>query len=225
MNQIPVTELLHHLDFDYQSRLGEFIRIGDLTAARNGIRGCFERGMLLSALANRFSVKKVLELGTGRGYVTACLSRFSIPPIEKIVTVDIKPVAQPLLWQLGISTDNVSFVEAECNALKTDYFQDKFDLIFIDAEHTGKAVTKNYLLAKSVANENAIFVFDDYRRKYQTVIEAIDAMEFVSKTLVYIDGWIIEHELTNRHKDETKNGKEIASGMVVACHSDFLGLK
>lgn len=133
-------------------------------------------GGVVQKIIQTFKVETVLELGTSVGVGTMFLAS-SIN--GSVTTIDCnKPVldfAQKKIYQAGVG--NVFFV---CD--KIDSFlsrnTEKFDLIYIDGDHTADSMRRQYeYLLKSV-NERYIIIFDDINYSK----EMSDAWKFISKT-------------------------------------------
>ena len=98
-----------------------------------------------------------------------------------------------------------------------------FDLVFIDGEHTAKAVANDFKVALKYTTEDALIVFDDFRRKHKGVRKHIISLPF-DKILVYTDGWIYNNILIAFHGDADKvvDKKEVGSGQVVLYKNKIL---
>ncbi len=226
MDRIPVTDLLQTLAFDYQPHIDELIRIGDKTAIRekDGVsyRRNYERGLMIAALANRFGLTDFLEFGTGRGFACACLLRFA--QMQRLTTIDIAntELARSLIKELDINDDSVEYVTANANKMADDAIAGPFDLVFIDAQHDAKSVKLNYNYVRNKLKPKSVIIFDDYRKKFPSVIKMIDKIPFTHKVLVHTDGWIVENVAINDTGDCDRviDNKEHGSGMVV-CSNDI----
>lgn len=104
----------------------------------------------ICALTN---VKSYLELGVSTGYCHHNISKI----VDKAVGVDI--------------IDNREFKSGDFYQMKTDDFfdknVDKFDLIFIDANHDFEYVKKDFENSLKILNPNGIIILDDTNPVYE----------------------------------------------------------
>jgi predicted O-methyltransferase YrrM len=104
----------------------------------------------ICALTN---VKSYLELGVSIGFCLHNVSKI----VDKAVGVDLE--------------DNRQFKGGEFHKIKTDDFfavnTDKFDLIFIDANHDIEYVVKDFENSLKVLNPNGIIILDDTDPLYE----------------------------------------------------------
>jgi predicted O-methyltransferase YrrM len=104
----------------------------------------------ICALTN---VKSYLELGISLGYCFHNISKI----VDKAVGVDI--------------ADNRYFKSGEFYQMKTDEFfqknSDKFDLIFIDANHDFEYVKKDFENSLKILNPSGIIILDDTNPVYE----------------------------------------------------------
>lgn len=215
MKNVNILTLFKSWNFDYKPYVEKFKAIGDVTAIRykkgKPFRRNYDRGMLLFAVASHFRCKTFLEFGTGRGYVTACVSLCK--SIEHIITIDRDPVAKKTLVEAGIDTKNIDFITSKSQKLKQGDLPE-VDLAFIDGEHSYDAVENDLSLTRA-----SIVVFDDFRNKHKGVKKFIKSLKVPGKEKVIIstDGWIYKNEMLTKHGDADKivNGKELGSGQVI----------
>lgn len=226
MDEIPLDQFLAKIKYDYKPYLDRCIQIGDKTATRPGkapnvlIRANYERGILLTALANTFGLTDFLEIGTGRGFVSGCVAEFC-PTIRRIITVDRKnpETAKSSLKEASVDVSRIEFKTCLSSKLSKNDFSGKFNLFFIDGSHQVKDVTQDAELAFSLCDNRAAFVFDDHRPSLPGVHLAMKNLQVVEylqqKLLVNTAGWLIEN-LTIGGPEETE--KERDGGMVVALY-------
>lgn len=208
MKQTHIKVKLEELGFPVENlSLGDFDAIGEFTAKKNRNPeselykkvGCFfrpnyERGMLIYSLVRHYKVKTYLEIGFGRGYSAFCAAKaMEEDGIDgKIVTIDpnfdrnhlqILSKIFPKSW-----FEKIEFLQARSeDALPT---LDKFDMIYIDGDHTYEAVKKDWDLCKDKWNK--VVLFDDYHlpTKNEKDIECarvIDQIENETKELIIAD--------------------------------------
>lgn len=231
MIKITIHDLMSKIDFDPSPLISDLIKIGDICALReiNGkkARKNYERAILLVSLAKKFGCKSFLEFGTGRGYAVGSLAYFCNEQMSDLFTIDRNSLddVKSKFKSLNIPQEKIHFIECDANSITDDQINKTFDLVFIDAKHNYESVKLNYNYALRKSNKNTIFVFDDYRNKFQSVKVAIDEIQIKNKFCVHTDGWYIKndgiHDLNNA--DKVVDGKEYESGMVVATNLD-LGL-
>ena len=224
MQTIDVISFFTKLNIDYLSKRELFLSIGDATAIRykNGVpfRRNYERGLLLYGIAEYFKCKSFLEIGTGRGYVTACVS--TSEHVEKIDTIDIESTEMAIecLNQVsGVCVNKINFITQDSKNIDFSKLLPSYDMIFIDGEHTHDGVKNDFSIASRLSN---IIIFDDYRNKHKGVKSFIKSIvksnEICWATVVSSDGWIYENKFIKSHGDVDKliDGKEHKSGQVVS---------
>lgn len=223
MNSIDIVTLLQKWEIEYVDLVPFFQDIGDKTAIRyrNGkpFRRNYERGLLLYAIATHFKCKTFLEIGTGRGYVSTCVSHCST--IESIYTIDNESaeLAKEAVKSTGLkTTKKINFIDDISENLLNYNIPKNVDLIFIDGDHSYNGASSDFKLTKEMSN---IVVFDDYRQKHFGVRKLIDKIIFKQQvafaTVINTDGWIYQNEFIKYHGDADVviEGKEYKSGQVL----------
>ena len=216
-----IKDKLEELDYPVENfSLGEFDVIGEYTAKKNRHPssdlyksvGCFfrpnyERGLLIYALIRKYKIKSYLEIGFGRGYSTFCAAKAMTDDgiNGKITTIDPNFDRSHLENLTKISPKNwfekINFLQAKSeDAIPT---LDKFDMIYIDGDHTYDAVKKDWDLCED--RWNKLILFDDYHMpsKVQKDIECtkvIDQINDETKELIIMDRRIFFDD--RRLKDE-----------------------
>ncbi|MEO8762437.1 MAG: class I SAM-dependent methyltransferase [Bacteroidia bacterium] len=119
-------------------------------------------GELLFRLINYFNPETILELGTSLGISSLYLSKAA--PNAKITSIEGCPntfsFANKLIESTGIKnieTINSSFDDA----FKDNLLNKKFDVVYIDGNHTYEATINYFNLLLKNANENSVLIFDD----------------------------------------------------------------
>jgi len=203
MNVVHIKNVLWSIGVDPESvPLGEFDVIGEFTAKRirdrsnplfnkSGAfyRSNYERGILIYYLITQFKLTSMLEIGFGRGYSSLCAGKaFADMGVDgTIVSIDpaiahgdfmnfMQVLPFPKEWSKNIQiitdTSNVALPTLDAN---------KFDLIYIDGDHSYVGTRSDWNNAKNKAN--MFVLFDDYHlpTKVDAGIkcqEAIDEIEW-----------------------------------------------
>jgi predicted O-methyltransferase YrrM len=117
---------------------------------------------LLFRLTNYFKPESVLELGTSLGLSALYMAQAS--PNGVVTSVEGCPnthgFAKKLIASTGIKnieTINQSFDDAFATTLQ----HKKFDLVYIDGNHTYEATIKYFNELLKSTNENSVLIFDD----------------------------------------------------------------
>ncbi len=222
MLEMDILSLLDEWNIDKDKYIDIVRDIGDVCAIRKTKKGVtfrrdYERGILLIAVALHFNSHKVLEFGTGRGFVAGCLSL--LPSVESIHTIDKLKATETVGFMDKLSVINkekVNFIQKNSFKLSAGDLDNDFDLVFVDGEHNRKAVSNDFNIAIKHTTDNAIIVFDDYRNKHKEVKKYISSLQY-KKCVVFTDGWIYENVMISKHGDADKvdRGRERGSGQVV----------
>ncbi len=119
-------------------------------------------GELLFRSVNYFKPESVLELGTSLG-LSSLYMAYAVPKAN-ILSIEGCPntyaFAKQLIASSGIK--NIELVNSSFDiAFETSLQNKKFDVVYIDGNHTYEATIKYFhLLLKSI-NENSLLIFDD----------------------------------------------------------------
>ena len=169
----------------------------------------YERGVLIHALIQRKNLSRVLEIGFGRGYVTACsaLAIYGKGVEGSVVTVDPHHNDETLgVLRSALEDSVLTMVDIEpVKVSSDDYFNHldsdtKFDLIFIDGDHRYDYVKKDFENAVKHI-DNGYIVMDDYHLPSKTdkdieVANFIDTLpKEVSRKLVKTDRILFADDL------------------------------
>ncbi len=107
------------------------------------------QGIFLEFLSRMIQPKRILEIGTFTGYATICLAK-GLAPEGLLYTLDINEELETIFSkyfeQSGLS-DKIRFIPG--SALQTiPTIQDKFDLVFIDADKANYAAYYDLVIDK-----------------------------------------------------------------------------
>ena len=238
MRHIDIREKLEEIDFPLSSvSLGDFDVIGEYTAKKNRDRnsdlyktaGCFfrpnyERGILLYALVSKFKISSFLEIGFGRGYSTMCVAKaMTDMGIDgRIVTIDPNFNKDFLNSLGGVFPkewfDKISFIQGYSSQALKDYQNDRFDLVYIDGDHTYEATKSDWEMTKNLYDK--FLLFDDYHLPTKDsgpgiqCAQLIDEIEDQSKELIIMDRRIF-------FDDRRIEDSDIDYGQVLIKNKDF----
>ena len=172
--------------------------------------------MLIYALIRKYKIQSYLEIGFGRGYSAFCAAKaMDEDGINgKITTIDpsfdrehLQNLSKvfPKSW-----FEKMNFIQEKSEiAIST---LDKFDMIYIDGDHTYEAVKKDWDLCRD--RWNKVILFDDYHLPTKQldsnieVTKVVDQIEDFSKELIIMDRRIFFDD--RKMKDE-----EIDYGQVI----------
>ncbi|MBN2892962.1 MAG: class I SAM-dependent methyltransferase [Bacteroidales bacterium] len=119
---------------------------------------------LLFSIANFTKAQTILELGTSLGITTLYFAKAEY--VKKIVTLEgdnsIYKLANDIFKQEGsnISHFNINFDDYLVEIKNHD---EKYDLIFIDGNHTKEATLRYFNILKEHISSNGVIIFDDIR--------------------------------------------------------------
>ncbi len=115
----------------------------------------------LCAIARKTKPRRIMEIGTARGRTTLLLSDNC--PSAEIFTYDIDPNAGSYFKTLNPPSTqirlNICDVQSDTARLRDG---EKFDFIFIDANHVESAVRADSTLAFDVLAPNGVILWHDY---------------------------------------------------------------
>ncbi len=210
MKIIDIKQKLNNIGVSLEDlSLGDFDVIGKFTAERSRDRthhlynsaGCFyrsnyERGILIYSLIKKYKISSMLEIGFGRGYSTFCATKaFKDFGIDgKIVTIDPNFDENFLNQLTNIFPkswfDCISFMKGTSKEVLPSLQSQKFDLVYIDGDHSYEATKFDWENTKNLYNK--CLLFDDYHlpSKNDPGIQCqklIDEIEDESKELIIMD--------------------------------------
>lgn len=193
-----------------------------------------ERGLLIYSLIKKFNLSSYLEIGFGRGYSAICAAKAfaelgndgKVMVIEPNVDDEFMHAISNVFPQEWLSRIQIARGNSE-DILPQ--LQDKYDLVYVDGDHTASAVRSDWEGCKDLWD--CFLLMDDYHMDYGTdpgiqVNEALDEVDqpegtecelIVSDRRIFVDdrGWPDEKVrygqllLTRPSKLEDR-GKEVA---------------
>lgn len=120
-------------------------------------------GDLLFRLAKHYKPLHILEFGSSLGIGTIHLSKGN--PTSKIVTVEACEATrnESLKSFEFIGCTNIDSVYATFEEFLSTYSGEKFDLVFVDGHHDGKALLRYLELLDPITHNDTLFLLDDIR--------------------------------------------------------------
>jgi len=229
MKKFNIISLCDAWEFPYKDYIDRVLAIGDVCAIREDKKGKpfrrdFERAFVVMAAAHRYKATRILEFGTGRGFVTGCLTM--LDHVKYICTIDklkTEPIVELMSKLDDIDMKKIRFISKNSYKIEPDDIGIGYDLSFIDGEHTARAVDNDFQLSLRCCIDDGIIVFDDYREKHAGVKKFIKSLDF-DKAIVNSDGWLYKNRMINKHGDADKvvDGKEYESGQVILFKSGYI---
>lgn len=128
-----------------------------------------------------------IEVGTSYGYSTHVLSHI----FKNVTTIDININHIDKAKTFNVDRTNINYLLGDSTG--TDWSLDeKFDVAFIDADHSYKAVVRDIQQCISVGKPNMYIIFDDYGlpEKEPAVKQAVD--EYIANGTLSIIKYIGE---------------------------------
>ncbi len=131
---------------------------------------------LLQSLAKRIENCKYLEIGTSRGESTLNVSQH----VKKCITIDLPredkekmKMSKSVIDQSGMliqGKNNVEQILVDTKEFNFSSLNDKFDLIFIDGDHSWKGIVNDTKkVMKSAIHPKSIIVWHDYGNSPETI--------------------------------------------------------
>jgi len=189
-----------------------------------------EQPFAIKAIVDWMNVGSMFEIGTGRG--TSCYAASISDSISKIDTIDIIPFSHSRQEAIGhkqalVSNEDLYQMISLGTKEKISFHHrddvpsiisrgDKFDLFFIDGNHTEyDVIFEDFLICQTMSHEESIFVFDDYDPHKFAVKEVVNTVQ--SKWPNY-QGFLLS---TRGHIFSDKRPMELGSGMAILRKGGF----
>ena len=138
-----------------------------------------------------FQIKNILEIGTSDGNTTLNLA-LNVKDQGTVVTFDLPPGSPGFNVRSerqfkGHETEKlITQVLADSTTFDWENYNQTFDLIFIDANHSERAVKSDSINSLKVLNSNGIIIWHDYN--YKSVSTVIDKAYNLGESIFWIKG-------------------------------------
>lgn len=156
-------------------------------------RASIELDELLSILeiCKFFQVKNILEIGTSDGNTTLNMA-LNIKDGGSVVTFDLPPDSNNFNFNVktkrqfnGHKTEElITQVLADSTTFDWDNYNQTFDLVFIDADHSERAVLSDTINSLKVLNPGGLIIWHDYN--YKSVSSIIDKAYNLGEPIFWI---------------------------------------
>jgi predicted O-methyltransferase YrrM len=142
-------------------------------------------GKILFQLSNSFQPKRILEFGTSLGIGTLHFHLGN--PESQITTIEACPETLNFTRDfLKNKVSNVNFIESTFSDFLNQISTEKYDLIFVDGHHDGKATIDYIQKLEKHSHNETIFILDDIRWS-NDMFEAWNSLKNSDKYNVSID--------------------------------------
>ena len=153
-------------------------------------------GALLHYLIIATGAKSVLEIGTSNGYSGIWITKALEKTGGKLTTIEYYDKRQSIALENFKKCGTFDIVRplqgSACEILESLSSDEKFDLVFIDANKS--EYVKYFELAKPHLNNNAIIIADNitsHPEKVQTFIDAVSEDENFVHEIIHVPGGIL----------------------------------
>lgn len=141
-------------------------KLGNIRSIQQICKNAASKGVyarLLYQLNSYFKCENVLEFGTslGLGSIHLALGNKKCNIITVDACFETQQIAKENANKLGVR--NIQFIHSDFESYIKSLMDQKFDLIFIDGHHDGKALLSYLKYLEQFSHENTIFVLDDIR--------------------------------------------------------------
>lgn len=124
-----------------------------------------KNGRLLYAISKHYQPKNILEFGTSLGVGTLSMhlgnSKAKIDTVE--ANKDICEFAKNNIYGFSENKENIHFYHATFDVFIDNHLAKKYDLIFIDGHHDGKAMLHYLSKLRPFIHNQTVIVLDDIR--------------------------------------------------------------
>ncbi len=169
-------------DFGAGSRKMESERIVNQIYKNSSSKGKF--GKLLYQLNNYYQFKNVLEFGTSLGIGTLNLHLGC--KTSNITTLEACPETHRFTSNQLSQFPTIRFINQTFESFLNVFHEEKFDFVFIDGHHDGKALLHYLEKLKSLTHPETIFLLDDIRWS-QSMLDAWNKIKADSSYNLTID--------------------------------------
>jgi hypothetical protein len=124
-------------------------------------------------------LQNCIEIGTSAGYSTFILSHI----FDNVYTIDIDMANIRRAMEFNSTRSNITFLHG--NSVTSDWDNEvKFDVAFIDADHSYSAVISDTKKSIQHGTSNMYIIFDDYGLPEVTPCVKIAVDEMISNNLI-----------------------------------------
>ena len=231
MKTSNIQNLFEINNFNYKEDENKILKICEITKTRvdsnkKNIKEHYgiEQSFIIHFLAKMFNTESFFEIGTGRG--TASYSIALCDTVKRINTFDIVPHERKFKTAVnfkpffGSNKDLYNLIPFESknkikfshiNELNAKYNienKDKFDMAFIDGNHSDyNIIMGDFINSNNVVKDNGIIVFDDYGN-FPVVTKVVD--DIMKKHPEYSYLYVpFRGYLYMPHKKDEKSGEVI----------------
>lgn len=140
--------------------------------SRDIIRLNLDEGAYLYSITNGLENARVLEVGRFRGGSTILLAA-ALGEGSTLESVDLRPRNDKFVVMIldNLKLTNVELIRNDIHNLD---LKDKYDLIFIDGNHTYEGIQKDFEKLKDTVKVSGSLVFHDYASNQPDVMKYID---------------------------------------------------
>lgn len=194
--------LLNTLLFSTNQTLDEWRKEHHLQILEGHVAGV-QAEQFRAFLKSHPEIKSIMEIGLNGGH-SADIFFETCPNIEKFISFDIAywPYVKSIVEYFTLKHKNVfGFVEGDSKntipAFAMNYHDSKFDLIFIDGNHTYEGCINDITNCKALAHKNTFLLIDDY--SYSPTVRAAilnsQKMGIIAIDKIHTEehGWVVAH--------------------------------
>ena len=153
-------------------------------------------GLLINTFIKMMDIKNVLEIGTSNGYSGLWIAKALKKTGGKLTTIEFYDKRQSIAIENFKKCDVFDIVRPlqgdACTILKSLDYDEKFDLIFIDANK--REYVKYFELVKPHLTPKALIIADNiisHAEKVQTFVDAVNSDDEFQYEIVEVPGGIL----------------------------------